>query len=256
MSDILIERPAQRVVLLRFNRPAVRNALSVAVRAELVEQLQILDADNDVRCVILAGNETAFAAGADLSELEHIDAIGMMKRDTGKAWDAIANFRKPMISAVRGTALGGGFELALTSDIIVAGEGSRLGLPEVKLGLIPGGGGTQRLIRIVGKHRALLLLFTGRAISGKEALEMGLISQLVPDAEVEPTAVDLATRIAAMPPLAIRLLKEVALFGADGPLSTGLALERRAVQLLCASQDKTEGVQAFLQKRAPQYQGA
>ncbi len=255
MQDLLIDQPVDGVVRLRINRPEARNSLSVQLRRKIVAELARLDADKKVRAVILAGGERVFAAGADISELKGTSPIGMMQRATNLMWAAIAGFSKPLIAAVRGAAFGGGFELAMSADIIVAGSKSRFALPEVTLGLIPGGGGTQRLIRLAGKHVAMDILMSGRVLSGEEALGFGIVSRCVEDAEIEDLAVELATTIAAKAPLAIQLAKEAALLGADAPLATGLALETRAIQVLFDSDDMDEGTAAFFEKRPPKFTG-
>lgn len=255
MSDIRLERPRPHVALVRIARPQKRNALSVELRRELLAQLQALDGDPQVRAVVLAGSAKVFAAGADLSEIAEAGAIDMVLRDTYALWSALARLLKPMVAAVRGTAFGGGFELALHADLIVAGAGARFGLPEIRLGLMPGGGGTQRLVRLLGRQRALQYLLTGDAMSAGEAQALGIVSQVVPDDRVDDAAVELAGRIAAMPPLAVRQIREVVLAGADCPLDAAIRLEHKALQLLCASEDKREGVRAFLDKRPPTFVG-
>ncbi|MEP7100214.1 MAG: enoyl-CoA hydratase-related protein, partial [Burkholderiales bacterium] len=241
MSDILIERPAPHVGLVRIARPEKRNALSVALRHELVAALQTLDDDAEIRAIVLAGSEKVFAAGADLAEIAHAGAIDMVLRATTKMWSAIARLGTPMIAAVRGLAFGGGFELALHADLIVVGESTRLGLPEIKVGLMPGAGGTQRLLRLLGRQRTLMLLLTGDALTAQEALAAGIVNRVVPDAEVDAQAIALAARIASMAPLAVRQIREVVAAGADCPLDAALMLEHKALQLLCASDDKREG---------------
>lgn len=255
MPDLRVERPAAQVALLRIDRPHKRNALSVALRRELLAQLQVLDADPEVRVMVLAGSAKVFAAGADLNEIADTGAIDMVLRDTYALWSALGRLLKPMLAAVRGTAFGGGFELALQADLIVAGEGARFGLPEIRLGLMPGGGGTQRLVRLLGRQRALRYLLTGDAMTAREAQALGIVSEVVPDERVDDAAVELAVRIAAMPPLAVRQIREVVLAGADCPLDAAIRLEHKALQLLCASEDKREGVRAFLDKRPPTFTG-
>lgn len=255
MPELSLERPVAHVALVRIDRPHKRNALSVALRRELLAQLQALDADPEVRVMVLAGSAKVFAAGADLNEIAEAGAIDMVLRDTYALWSALGRLLKPLVAAVRGTAFGGGFELALHADLIVAGEDARFGLPEVRLGLMPGGGGTQRLARLLGRQRALHYLLTGDAMTAAEAYTLGVVSQVVPDARVEAAAVDLASRIAAMPPLAVRQIREVVLAGADCPLDAAIRLEHKALQLLCASEDKREGVRAFLEKRPPKFTG-
>lgn len=255
MNEILIERPSPHVGLVRINRAEKRNALSVQLRRELVAALQQLDDDDSVRAIVLAGGDKVFAAGADLAEIVDAGAIDMVLRATTRLWSAIARLNTPMVAAVRGLAFGGGFELALHADLIVAGETTRLGLPEIKVGLMPGAGGTQRLLRLLGRQRTLKLLLTGDAMSAQEALAAGVVTAVVPDAEVEAEAITLAERIAAMAPLAVRQIREVVAAGADCPLDAALMLEHKALQLLCASDDKREGIQAFFEKRPPVFTG-
>jgi enoyl-CoA hydratase/carnithine racemase len=188
--------------------------------------------------------------------MSRLGAIEMYHRHTERLWDAIGACPVPVVAAVNGFALGGGLELAMHADILVAGRSAKLGQPEVHVGIMPGAGGTQRLTRAVGKFRAMLLCLTGEIISAEEAWRMGLVSKLVDDVEVQPTALQIAARIAALPPVAVAQIKEVILLGQDAPLSTALALERKAFQLLFATQDKSEGMQAFLDKREPRYTGA
>jgi len=256
MADlVLLERPAEGVVLLRINRPEVRNALNLEVRKLLAKHLQELGDDSTTRAVVLAGNDKSFAAGADIREMADAGTIEMLQRGVHKLWRAIAGCPKPVIAAVSGYALGGGCELAMTCDIIVAGESARFGQPEVNIGIIPGGGGTQRLTRVVGKYKAMKYVLTGELFSAKEALDMGLVSEVVPDPEVEGRAIDLARQIAALPPLAIQLAKEAVLAGMDAPLTTALALETKSLQILFSSHDQKEGMHAFLAKRKPKFQG-
>ena len=255
MAQVLIERPSDAIALVRLNRPEVRNALNLTIRQEMAAIFRDLADDTSLRCVVLTGNEQAFAAGADIADMSRIDAIEMYHRHTERLWAAVGECPVPVIAAVNGFALGGGLELAMHADIIVAGKGAQLGQPEVKVGLMPGAGGTQRLTRAVGKVRAMLMCLTGEIISAQEAFEMGLVSRIVEDDAVLDTALKLAEKIAALPPIAVAQIKEVILAGADAPLSTALALERKAVQVLFASRDKAEGMNAFLEKRKPTYTG-
>jgi len=256
MTDVvLLERPAEGVVLLRINRPEARNALNLEVRKLLAKHLAEIGEDTTTRAVVLTGNEKSFAAGADIKEMADVGTIEAMQRGVHKLWRAIAGCPKPVIAAVNGYALGGGCELAMTCDIIVAGESARFGQPEVLIGIIPGGGGTQRLTRAVGKYKAMKYILTGDQISAKEALEMGLASEVVPDPEVEGRAIDLARQIAVLPPLAVQLAKEAVLAGMEAPLSSALALEVKSLQILFSSQDQKEGMRAFIEKRKPKFQG-
>jgi enoyl-CoA hydratase/carnithine racemase len=255
MSVVLTEQPAPGVALIRINRPEARNALNLEVRRLIAQHLAAYGEDKAVRCIVLTGNEKSFAAGADIKEMANIGSIEMLQRGVHKLWRATASCPKPVIAAVSGFALGGGCELAMTCDIIVAGESARFGQPEVKIGIIPGGGGTQRLTRAAGKYKAMRYMLTGDLFGAKEAYDMGLVSEIVPDAEVETRAIAMAQQIAALPPLAIELAKECVLRGMDASLDAGLALETKAIQLLFASEDKKEGMAAFIEKRKPSFQG-
>ncbi len=252
---ILIDRPEDGVVVVRINRPEARNALNTPTRQALAEAFEDIHADASVRAVVLTGDEQAFAAGADLREFIDANPVEMMKRRSERYWATVARTPQPVIAAINGYALGGGLELAMCADIIIAGEGAQLGQPEVRVGVMPGAGGTQRLTRAVGKFQAMRLCLTGRPIGADEALRMGLVSQVVPDAEVFETALKTARDIARLPPLAILQIKEAIVQGESASLETGLTLERKAFQLLFASQDKHEGMQAFFDKRKPEFTG-
>ena len=258
MSDnnVLIEsRPAEGVALLRLDRPAVLNALNLALRQALALAFIRLDADETVRVVIIAGSKRAFCAGADLNEYVDATPLEVISRDMDRLWDAIASCRKPVIAAVCGHALGGGCELAMHADIIVAGEGARFGQPEVLVGLMPGGGATQRLTRAVGKFRAMQIMLTGAPFGAREALAMGLASELVPDADVEARALALASVLARGPQLAQQFIKESVIQSMSLPLEQGLQFDRKSFQLLFATADKTEGIRARLEKRPPVFKG-
>jgi enoyl-CoA hydratase len=252
---VLTECPAHGVGLIRINRPQARNALNLEVRKRLAQHLTAMGEDPAIRCIVLAGNEKSFAAGADIKEMAGAGAMEMMLRGTHTLWRTISACPKPVIAAVNGFALGGGCELAMTCDIIVAGESAKFGQPEVKIGVIPGGGGTQRLVRAVGKYKAMRYLLTGDILGAIEAFGMGLVSEVVADAEVEKRAVAMAQQIAELSPLAVEQIKECVLRGQDASLDTGLALEVRANQLLFASQDQKEGMAAFIEKRKPKFTG-
>ncbi len=252
---VATERPRPHVAVVRIDRPASRNALDMNVRRQLAEAFRGLSADDEVRAVVVTGTGKAFAAGADLRDMAEASAVEIMARRTHLLWGAIADCQKPVIAAVNGFALGGGCELAMHADIIVAGESARFGQPEIKVGIMPGAGGTQRLIRAVGKFKAMKLLLTGAIITAREADAMGLVSEVVADDQVLARALALAEEIAALPPLAAQAIKEAALASEDMPLSAGLALERRAFQLLFATADQKEGMRAFLEKRTPKFEG-
>lgn len=255
MTEVLLEHPLDGVALLRINRPEAKNALNGEVRRQLAEQMTRLGGDAAIRAIVLTGNDEAFAAGADIKDMAEAGAIDIMLRNNHLLWRAIAQCPKPVIAAVNGYAWGGGCELAMHADIIVAGETASFAQPEVKLGIMPGAGGTQRLVRAVGKYKAMLLAMTGQSITGTEAGQIGLVSKVVPDAEVMSAALDIAKTISRMAPLAIAQIKEVTLAGQDASLETGLMLERKAFQLLFASRDQKEGMKAFLEKRKPSYEG-
>ncbi|PWV57768.1 enoyl-CoA hydratase [Plasticicumulans acidivorans] len=255
MSETLLEAPGDGVALIRLNRPQVRNALNQTVREQLAEHFAALATDPAVRCIVITGDERAFAAGADIRDMAERGAVEMYLRSNHRLWGVIAACPKPVIAAVNGFAWGGGCELAMHADLIIAGEGASFAQPEIRVGIMPGAGGTQRLTRAVGKFQALRMLLTGAPVAAREALAMGLASEVVADAEVLPRALELASNIAAMPPLAVQQIKEVVLAGQDASLDTALLLERKAFQLLFDSRDQKEGMRAFLDKRAPHYQG-
>ena len=255
MAVVLLERPAAGIALLRLNRPERRNALNMAVRENLAAYFAELASDDGVRCVVITGDEKAFAAGADVAELAARTPTDEAFAKSRAAWSAIERYRRPIIAAVNGFALGGGCELALHCDIIVAGEGAKFGQPEVKLGVMPGAGGTQRFVRAAGKFAAMRWVLTGDLLSAADALRLGLVSEVVPDGEVLPHALEIAKRIAALPPLAVAAIKEAVLVGADLPLEAALNLEAQSFQKLFATEDRTEGMRAFLEKRKPDFKG-
>jgi len=252
---VITERPAEGVGLIRINRPEARNALNLEVRRLIGQHLTEMTDDESIRCIVLTGNDKAFAAGADIKEMANASTIDMLLRGTQKMWRTIYACPKPVIAAVSGFALGGGCELAMTCDIIIAGESAKFGQPEVKIGIIPGGGGTQRFPRTVGKYKAMRYVLTGDLFGAKEAEAMGLISEIVPDAEVEKRAIAMAAQIAELAPLAIQQTKEAVIRGMDASLETGLTLETRTLQMLFASNDQKEGMAAFIEKRKPKFEG-
>jgi enoyl-CoA hydratase len=255
MSEVILNYPAPAIAVVRLNRPEARNALNQEVRELLAEHFTALARNDAVRCIVLTGGDKFFAAGADIRAMAEAGAIEIMQRQTQRLWQAIAACPKPVIAAVNGFAWGGGCELAMHADLIVAGEGASFCQPEVKVGIMPGAGGTQRLTRAVGKFKAMKMLLTGQPVSAAEACAMGLASEVVADAAVQARALELATQIAALPPLAIMQIKEVLLAGADASLDTALMLERKAFQLLFASADQKEGMRAFLDKRPAEFHG-
>ncbi len=255
ISDVTVERPAAHIAVVRYNRPTTLNALDVEVRREIATHLSALAETKDVRVAILAGTEKAFAAGADLVQMSSADAVVMHSWNTGSAWKAVSSFPKPLIAAVRGFALGGGCELAMHCDIIIAGDTARFGQPEAKVGIMPGAGGTQRFVRAVGKFRANLYLMTGRIFDAQTAFNMGLVSEVVPDGKVEERALALACELAELPPLSIKFIKESSALADNAPLDAALEFERRACQFLFSTDDKREGMAAFREKRKPVFTG-
>ena len=250
---LLEERPAQGIALLRLNRPEVLNALNLQLRRDLAAAFTHLDADPQVRVIVLAGSARAFCAGADLNEYVDATPPEIISRQMDQLWGAISGCRKPVIAAVRGHALGGGCELAMHADIIIAGEGACFGQPEVKIGIMPGGGATQRLTRAVGKFAAMKILLCGEPFDATAAVAMGLASEVVTDDDVEPRALQLATHLAALPAMALQFIKEAVIEGMNLPLDQGLQFERKSFQLLFSTADKTEGMRARLEKRSPQF---
>jgi enoyl-CoA hydratase/carnithine racemase len=255
MPEVLLEHPTPNVAVVRINRPDARNALNQEVRQLLAEHFATLGSDEANHCIVLTGGDKFFAAGADLKAMADASAIDMMLRNTHLLWRTIAACQKPVIAAVNGFAWGGGCELAMHADIIIAGEGASFCQPEVKVGVMPGAGGTQRLARAIGKFQAMKMVLTGQPLTAREALAAGLASEVVADDQVQSRALELATQIAELPPLAVMQIKEVLLAGQDASLETGLMLERKAFQLLFASRDQKEGVQAFFEKRRPVFHG-
>jgi enoyl-CoA hydratase len=249
-SQLIETTPADGVACVRLHRPAVLNALNLALRRELAQSFARLDADPRVRVVILAGGERAFCAGADLNEYVDATPAEIAARGMDRLWGAIAACRKPVIAAVRGHALGGGCELAMHADLIVAGSSARFGQPEVQIGLMPGGGATQRLTQALGKFQAMKLLLLGQPIAADEALRLGLVSDVVADADVEAHALERAMQLAALPATALASIKEAVLGSLNVGLDLGLQLERRTFQVLFDTPDKLEGIRARLQKRS------
>jgi enoyl-CoA hydratase len=253
-AHVLVERDGP-VVVVTLHRPQVLNALSRETMDELVDALEAADRDDDVRCLVLTGSDRAFAAGADVTEFVDATPVTMLTAYRFQQWERLRHLSKPLIAAVRGYALGGGCELAMLCDMIVAGESARFGQPEINIGLMPGAGGTQRLTRAVGKVRAMEIVLTGRHVSAAEAYAMGLVTRVVPDEVVLDEARRLAHLIASKPPVAVRLAKAAVLKAFDTTLEVGLEHERRLFYLLFATEDKTEGVRAFLEKRPPSFRG-
>ena len=253
---VIVERqPEQRTALVRFNRPKQLNALNAAVMDALCEALEELDRDDEVRAIVVTGNERAFAAGADIAEMSGATPVDMLRANRIGQWDRVRRVTKPVIAAVNGWCLGGGCELAMTLDLIVAGEGAKFGQPEINIGVTPGAGGSQRLPRAIGKSKAFLMILGGEPISAAEAERAGLVARVTQDELVVEDALDLAAQIATKAPIALRLAKEQINAAYEMPLTDGLAFERRLFYLLFATEDQKEGMAAFLEKRPPDFKG-
>ncbi len=253
MLEVKDPRPGVR--LLTLARPERLNALSDELLLRLAEALEAADASEGVRVAVVTGGPRAFAAGADLEAFLDRSAAELLAGPRGRAWARIRAFAKPLIAAVEGYCLGGGFELALSADLVVAGEGAVFGQPEVNLGIMPGAGGTQRLVRLLGYPRALEVLFDARRLSAGEAHRLGVANRVVPRGAALSCALDLAERIAKKAPLAVRQIKAAARAALEAPLSAGLLLEQQAFLALFSSRDAKEGIRAFLERRAPRFEG-
>jgi enoyl-CoA hydratase len=248
------DRPG--VVLVTLDRPEVLNALDYRTLGELAEALEKLDSDESVRCVVITGaGDRAFAAGADIKEMADATPVTLSAANNFARWERLKRVRVPLIAAVRGFALGGGCELAMACDMVVAADDATFGQPEIKIGIMPGAGGTQRLTRALGKAKAMEMILTGRNLSARDAYERGLVSQIVAREETVPAALALAAEIAALPPLAVRAAKEAVNRAHELSLDAGLEFERRNFFMLFASDDQKEGMAAFIEKRQPSWKG-
>jgi len=254
-TPLILQQQQRRVVTLTLHRPEARNALSTPCLEQLAYRLEQADADAGVGAVVIAGAARFFAAGADLRELQQQDLPAALADRRPLLWQRLAQFSKPLLAAVNGYALGAGCELALACDLIICGESARFGLPEITLGLIPGAGGTQRLIRCVGKSLAGQMVLTGEAINATRALQAGLVSEVCVDALTLERAQQIAERISLQAPLALRAAKQALKQAEEVGLSQGLAFERQQFVALAATDDRREGIAAFFEKRTPNYQG-
>ena len=252
---ILVEQYEPFVALVQLNRPKDLNALNLQLMQELSEALQRLDKNDAVRAIIITGNEQAFAAGADIKQMADRSAIDMLRIDQFSTWDQIRKTKKPLIAAVSGFALGGGCELAMTCDMIIASETAKFGQPEIRIGVMPGAGGTQRLTKAIGKAKAMELVLTGRFLSAEEALGYRLVNKVVPVEMYLREAVQLAREIAQMAPIAAQLAKEAVNRSFETHLDEGLHFERKNFYLAFASEDQKEGMKAFIEKRKAEYKG-
>ena len=254
-TDILVERPAERVGLVRLHRPQALNALRGQLMEELVQALRAFDADPIIGAMVITGSERAFSAGADITEMAQATATEMLNRGMIERWRQLRLLRKPLIAAVSGHCLGGGCELAMLCDMIIASETAKFGQPEINIGVIPGAGGTQRLTRAVGKSLAMEVILNDRRLTAEEALRYGLASRVVPVETYLTEAITLATQIAARAPLALQLGKEAINRAYELNLTEATAYEEKLFYILFASEDQKEGMRAFMEKRPPQWQG-
>ena len=251
--ETIIAEKKGRVGIITLNRPQALNALNAQLVSELNAALDDFEADDDIGCMVLTGSDRAFAAGADIKEMEGKSVIDVMKTDFIAPWERISRCRKPIIAAVRGFALGGGCEFAMMCDFIIAGEGAKFGQPEIRLGVIPGAGGTQRLARFIGKAKAMDLCLTGRMMDAAEAERCGLVARIVPDADVLNEAMKAAEQVAGFSLPALMTAKEAVNRAFETTLSEGARFERRVFQALFATEDQKEGMAAFVAKRQPDF---
>jgi enoyl-CoA hydratase/carnithine racemase len=243
------------VALLQLNRPEARNALSPEMMEEIAAELERLDPNPEVRCIVIAGSDEVFAAGADIRAMSERSFAEALRHPAVSFWRRVAAIKTPLVAAVSGYALGGGCELALACDMIVASDTALFGQPEITLGIIPGGGGSQRLTRVLGKQRAMEYVLTGRRFDAGMAMQWGLVNQVVGKNRWLTEAVELARTVAERPPIAARLAKQAVLAAEESGLSAGLEHERRLYELAMATEDRVEGMRAFLEKREPKFEG-
>lgn len=253
-ENILLAREGN-IGIVQLNRPKVLNALNFELMSELVSGLEELDKDQAVRVIILTGSARAFAAGADLPEMSQATPVDLILGRRFELWDRIRKISKPIIAAVGGYCLGGGNELAMNCDIIIASETATFAQPEINVGIIPGAGGTQRLTRVIGKYRSMEMILTGKSISAEEAYRIGLVNRVVPPESLMEEAKKLGAEIASKPPISIRSAKEAILRAQDTTLEVGLEFERKAFCMLFATEDGKEGMRAFVEKRKPNFKG-
>ncbi|HXS33304.1 MAG TPA: enoyl-CoA hydratase-related protein [Solirubrobacterales bacterium] len=255
MAELVESSRDGYVALLRLNRPEARNALSPELMEELAAELERLDPDPEVRCAVIAGSEKVFAAGADIKAMSERSFAEALRHPAASFWRRLAAIKTPMVAAVSGYALGGGCELALACDMIVADAGATFGQPEITLGIIPGGGGTQRLARVLGKQLTMEYVLTGRRFDAETAQAIGLVNKVAKKGKWLEEAMTLAQTVAERPPIAARLAKQAVLVAEETALSPGIENERRLYELAMATEDRVEGMTAFLEKREPKFEG-
>lgn len=251
----ILTRTEKGVGIVQFNRPKALNALNREMMAEVIDALEQFDEDPEIGCLIVTGNERAFAAGADIKEMVEAQPADMLNNPFIDYWDRLQRISKPVIAAVSGFALGGGCEFAMACDIIVASDSAQFGQPEINLGVIPGAGGTQRLTRAVGKALAMEMVLNDRRLGAEEALRFGLVNKVTPKETYLQEAVDFAAQIAARAPVAVRMAKEAVNAAFEMPLQAALAHERRLFYMLFSTEDQKEGMQAFVDKRRAEWRG-
>ncbi len=254
-DDLVLAERDGAVAIARLNRPDARNALSADLMEQLASLVEDWDADEEVRCVVIAGGDDYFAAGADIKAMRDRSFQEAMTTPTAAQWPRLWGCKTPMVAAVSGYALGGGCELALLCDMIVASETAEFGQPEITLGIIPGAGGTQRLARVLGKQRAMELVITGRRMNAVEAQAVGIVNRVTGKREWFEQAIELAQVVARRPPIAVRLAKQAVQAADETPLGAGLEYERRLYELAMATEDRVEGMTAFIEKRKPEFRG-
>jgi enoyl-CoA hydratase len=256
MANEILTSTDGHVGIATINRPDKLNALNLELMKQLVAAMEGFDQDDNIYVILLAGNERAFAAGADIGDMAGATAVSQIKANQFARWERIGRISKPIVAAVSGFALGGGCELAMSCDLIVASETAQFGQPEINIGVMPGAGGTQRLIRAVGKATAMDVILTGRFLSARDALAFGLVSRVVPKEHFYSEALRVCHEIATKPPLALRLAKDSVRKAYETTLAEGLEYERKLFYLLFATEDQKEGMRAFLEKRPAQFKGA
>jgi enoyl-CoA hydratase len=254
-QQLILAETDDHVGIIRLNRPKVLNALSPELMEQLAAQLEAYDRDDDVHVIVLTGSERAFAAGADIADMADRSMIEMYKRDQFASWDRVRRTKKPIVAAVSGYALGGGCEVVMMCDVVIASENAQFGQPEINLGVMPGGGGTQRLTRAVGKATAMDMILTGRYLTAAEALAAGLVSRVVPQEHYFTEAVNVAREMAAKGPIALRLAKEAVLKSFEMTLTEGVGYEQKLFYMLFGTEDQKEGMRAFVEKREADFRG-